>query len=150
MKTHNLLLLCVLAGCGAPGSDAVFTKATAKAPPPVAPKQPERKMPAFKRHAGLYRRVGEESRFQPCGTRVPLDVTGTGEGRAVLAERFRFSAVWQGLPMYGVFNGAVVTDTPRVKGVPDSLAKPVTRFFIIGVDSLRTWQDGDCGGMRVR
>ncbi len=153
MKKSKMLLLCTLAACGAPGSDAVFTNAAKGSAPDskqVVAKEPARPAPNFKRYTGLYRRSGDESRFQPCGTRVPLDVFGSFEGRALLAERFRFNSVWQGLPMYGVFTGAVVTDTPRVKGAPDSTAKPVTRFYIIGVDSLRTWQDGDCGGMRVR
>jgi hypothetical protein len=55
--------------------------------------------------------------------------------------------------MYGVFVGAIVTDTPetKVRGVPgDSVPRaPRTRFYITAVESLRTWQPGDCAGMRI-
>jgi hypothetical protein len=156
----NSLILCALCSCGAPGSDKVFIKGTAKAgadstqvavTPPPPPRPRDRITP--KRFAGLYRRQDDSSRFQPCGTKAPLDVIGTGEARYSLQERFRWNSVWVGRPMYGVFAGAIVTDTPvvQVRGVPqDSVPRvPRTRFFITAVESLRTWQQGDCGGMRI-
>lgn len=104
-----------------------------------------------KRFSGYYYRLGEVSQFRPCGTGELLDITGTAEGRYLLNERFRFNAVWQGRKMFGVLQGAIVTDTPRTAGAKADTVKPVprTRFFITGVDSLRTWQASDCGGMRI-
>ena len=154
--TVNSLILCALCGCGAPGSDKVFTKGNAKAraesarvaAKPLPPREPIQP----KRLAGYYRRQDDDSRFQPCGTRIPLEITGTGQARSSLQERFRWNSVWVGRPMFGIFVGALVTDTPvvEVRGVPvDSLPRvPRTRFFLTAVESLRTWQSGDCGGMR--
>ena len=53
------------------------------------------------------------------------------------------------MKLYAVFQGTIVTDT--VKPVkPDSGPGTVrTRFFLTRVDSLRAWETGDCGGMRV-
>ena len=155
-RISKLLLLASLAACGAPGSDTVFLQGNPKAGvrdsaravvamPPQPRIQP-------KLYRGHYRRLNDESRFRPCGTRIPLDVTGTPEARFRLHERFRFNAVWQGRAMFGVFYGAIVTDTLTPKGpaASDSGAvTTVTRFFITGVDSLRTWHADDCGGMRV-
>jgi hypothetical protein len=145
--------LTALVACGAPGSDA--SSATAKAGSSTkdtslavrAPAPPPRI--ATRTYRGYYRRLSEESRFQPCGTTRPLDVYGPPEARLVLHERVRYASVWQGTKMYGVFQGAIVTDT--VKPVrPDSGTGTVrTRFFLMRVDSLRTWQVSDCGGMRV-
>lgn len=106
---------------------------------------------ATKAHGGFYRRLGDDNQFQPCGTRVLLDIVGTPMGRAVLKERFRWTATWQGAKLYGVFQGAIVTDTPGTDGAAGDTAKPTprTRFFIIGVDSLRPWRDQDCGGMKI-
>lgn len=107
---------------------------------------------ATKAHGGFYRRLGDDNQFQPCGTRVPLDIIGAPQARAALKERFRWSATWEGAKMYGVFQGAIVTDTPGTDGVAGDTVKPGprTRFFIVGVDSLRPWRDQDCGGMVVR
>lgn len=105
----------------------------------------------IKRYSGYYRRLGGVSQFRPCGTGALLDIIGTPEGRFRLEESFRWNAVWQGRKMFGIFQGAIVTDTPRTTGATADTAPPLprTRFFITGLDSLRTWQASDCGGMRI-
>jgi hypothetical protein len=148
-----LTALTALNACGAPGADDVFTKGNPRiaAPDSARPAlaQPPRIQP--KRISGYYRRLGEESQFRPCGTNALLDIIGTPDGRFRLQEAFRWNSVWQGRKMFGIFQGAIVTDTPRTTGAKGDTAAPVprTRFFIMGVDSLRTWQAGDCGGMRI-
>jgi len=150
-----LLLLNVLVACGAEGSDAVFTNGIPKAVAadsvvPVARPQPPRIEPRL--YKGYFRRVGDDPQFQPCGTATPLDIFGPSQARSALRERIRWNEVWEGRKMFGVFQGAIVTDTPRTTGVRGDTAtagKPRTRFLITGVDSVRTWQAGDCGGMRV-
>ena len=149
-----LVILAMLGACGPPASDAGFGNAKAKsadsagalkkATPPVPQARPSI-------HRGLYRRLAADSRFRPCGTTAALEVTGTPLGRTQLAEQFRGNSVWQGRNMFGVFEGMVVTDTvvPKV-GVADSTTRTIrTRFFITAVESLRTWEPGDCNGMRV-
>jgi hypothetical protein len=154
----NSLILCALCSCGAPGSDKVFTKGSPKGRPEstrvaVAPQPAPQPRLQLQKYSGYYRRQDDESRFQPCGMRKPMDITGTAPARSSLQERFRWNSVWVGRPMYGVFVGAIVTDTPEVKarGTPADSAPsvPRTRFFLTAVDSLRTWQSGDCGGMRI-
>ena len=147
----KLLIINVLCGCGAPGSDAVFTKgnpkldtARAKAAQEAARPQPARATP--KRYEGLYKRSGEDSRFQPCGTTIPLTITGSGEARYLLHERFRWSSFWQGQDLYAVLWGSVVTDTPQVNKADSASGLPRTRFFLTAVDSLRNWNRSDCGG----
>lgn len=153
---RNLLLLAALGACGAPGTDAVFTKGNPKADQKGAPTagrsgpspQPLAQRIQTKRYTGLYRRSGDESRFQPCGTQRALDIFGPPDARIMLHERFRYGSVYQGQKMYGVFQGAVVTDTTQpVK--PDTVGTVRTRFYLVRVDSLRTWETSDCGGMRV-
>ena len=106
----------------------------------------------LQRYTGYYKR-DSGSVFQPCGTPVPLEVTGSWQGRSSLQDRFRWNSVWMGRPMFGVFVGAIVVDTPpvKVRGVSaDSVPKvPRTRFYITAVESLRTWQSRDCNGMRI-
>ena len=156
-KTSKLLLLASLAACGAPGSDAVFLQGNPKAGVGDSARavvaRPAQVRMEPKQYRGLYRRLNDESRFQPCGTKVPLDVTGTPEARFILHERFRFNAVWQGRAMFGVFYGVIVTDTLKPKSpaaAGDSgTVTTRTRFFITGLDTLRTWHSSDCGGMRV-
>jgi hypothetical protein len=145
----KLLILLALPACGAPGSEQVFTKLGEKAPAPVQARGRGPSAPPipFKRFEGFYNRLGEISQFQPCGAEDALDVNGTAEARAVLRERFRWNSPWQGLKMFAVFTGSIVTDTPRVKGrAAADTAPPVTRtfFFITAVESLRTVQDADC------
>ena len=143
--------MSALAGCGAPGSDQVFTKGNPKvdtAPPQPAPVA----RLATRAYGGYYRRLGDESQFQPCGTRIPLDIVGTPQARFALKERVRWTTTWQGAKLYGVFQGAVVTDTPGTNGVAGDTVKPGprTRFFVVGVDSLRPWRAQDCGGMAIK
>ena len=150
----NLLLVIALGACGAPGSDSVFTQGNprlqgadsaqkdsaaseAQPAPQVGARRPE-----IKRFEGQYRRLGGESQFRPCGSTVALDVYGSGDARYRLQERFRWLAVEQGRRMFGVFYGAIVTDTPKVDGP----ARPRTRFLLTVPESLRTWLDEDCRG----
>ena len=150
---YKLLLLNGLAACGAPGSDQVFTKAagTAKATDSarlVAPPAPQL---ATRTYGGLFRRVGADFEFQPCDTKASLVVFTSPQARLALREQTRWTAVWEGVKKFGVFQGAIVTDTPTTRGVQGDSAKadPRTRFFLTAVDSLRTWKPTDCGGMRV-
>lgn len=149
-----MLVVILLAACGAPGSDAVFARNSQKKAADstkVAPVRPSPPQLVTKRFQGYYRRYGGESVFIPCGTTSPLKVTGTPIALGVLRERVRWNAAWEGARMYGVFQGALVTDTPRVAGTErDSVrSKPRTRLYIIGVDSFRTWRVRDCNGMRL-
>lgn len=149
---YKLLLLNVLAACGAPGSDDVFTKGagTAKATDSGSARpatRPPRNV--TKVYGGYFRRVGSDFQFQPCNTKEPLVIFTSPQGRSALRERSRWNDVWEGAKRYGVFQGAIVTDTPKV--VPGDSARPGprTRFYLTAVDSLRTWRSTDCGGMRV-
>lgn len=149
----SVLLVVMLGACGAPGSDTVFTKGNPKLNPGVdsavatAPAvQPARLRTSLYR--GYYRRLGDESGFQPCGTRQLLTIFGPPEARMALHERFRFSSPVQGQKMFGVFEGAIIVDTLRAVP-PDTIGKLRTRFLIVRVDTLRTWDGRDCGGMRV-
>ena len=143
-----------MGACGAPGTDSVFTKGNPKADqktavvPAPAPQPPPQRF-VTKRFEGLYRRNGDESRFQPCNTKTALDVFGPTEARLTLHERFRYGSVWQGMKLYAVFEGAVVTDTVGPARADSGTGMPRTRFFLVRVDSLRAWEQGDCGGMRV-
>ena len=149
---YKLLLLSTLVACGAPGSDEVFTKGAKKATvSDSATGQKGRNQAlrmATRTYGGYFRRVGADFQFQPCDTKVPLAVYTSPQGRLALRERSRWNAVWEGNKNFGVFQGAIVTDTPKVVG--DSVKPgPRTRFFLTAVDSLRTWQSTDCGGMRI-
>ena len=152
---YKLLLINVLAACGAPGSDEVFTKGTGK---PKAfdtasfrPARPPTPRIATRSYGGYFRRFGANFEFQPCDTQVPLVIFTSPQGRTVLRERARWNNVWEGAKRFGVFQGAIVTDTPATKGVQGDSAKPGprTRFYLTAVDSLREWRSTDCGGMRV-
>ena len=152
---YKLLLITVLAACGAPGADEVFTKGTDK---PKAfdttsfrPARPPGPRFATRSYGGYFRRFGANFEFQPCGTQVPLVIFTSPQARTVLRERARWNNVWEGAKRFGVFQGAIVTDTPATKGVQGDSAKPGTRtrFYLTAVDSLREWRSTDCGGMRV-
>jgi hypothetical protein len=150
------LLAIVLAGCGGPGSDSVFTKNNPKIAPvdsskPVAVKVVQPPRPVTKRFTGYYRKVGDESQFQPCGTSAPIDIYGPAIARGILKERFRWYAVWEGAKMYAVFQGAIVTDTPMIKGITGDSTRgaPRNRFYLVDIDSLRVWRNTDCNGMRL-
>jgi hypothetical protein len=155
LRLYKLLLMAALGGCGAPGSESVFTKGNPKAgaapgsptqavQPPRPPAQPIK----TKQYIGLYRRLNEQSRFQPCHTERALDIFGPFDARQRLQERMRYGSDLPGLKMYAVFEGAVVTDTVRPQA-PDSATTVRTRFYLARVDSLRTWERSDCGGWRV-
>ena len=149
-----MLLLLSLGACGAPGTDEVFTKGNPKVDQTTTvpgqagvPRPPEQPIQT-KRYAGLYRRVGEESRFQACRTEQALDIFGPFDARQRLQERFRYGSTIPGQKMYAVFEGAVVTDTVRPQP-PDTVVTVRTRFYLARVDSVRTWERTDCGGWRV-
>ena len=146
---QKLLVLTTLTSCGAPGADAVFTKDNPKVAAPdakaVATRPPSPRL-EVKQFRGHYRRLGRDSRFQPCGAAAPLEITGTPEGRLMLQERWVWMSIEQGRTMFGIFVGAIVTDTVRPTGsTADSAGTTRTRFFITAVDSLRTSKDSDCG-----
>ena len=149
------MLISALAACGAPGSDEVFTKGTGKAKAPdtstVRPATPPAPGIVTRSYGGYFRRVGNSFEFQPCDTKVPLVIFTSPQGRLALRERTRFNDVWEGAKRFGVFQGAIVTDTPDTKGVQGDSARPGprTRFYLTAVDSLRTWRPTDCGGMRI-
>lgn len=146
-------ILAMLSACGPPASDARLTKENAKAD--SAPKPPPRPLfvtqtePAI--HRGVYRRLGVDSRFRPCNAPEPLEIIGNGNALAKLREEFRWNSFWQGKNMFAVFEGMIVTDSVVPEGAPADSATPTlrTRFYILQVDSLRTWEAGDCKGMRV-
>ena len=152
---HALFLVIALGACGVPGSDAVFTKgnpkiartdSVARAPRPAKAEEPA------KTYQGLYRRIGDESRFQPCATTVPLVVDGNWNGQFMLREQFRWNSAIQGQKLFGVFSGWILHDTARTgSGAGDSASSgiPRTRFYLINLDSLRPWNDRDCPGMKV-
>jgi hypothetical protein len=98
----------------------------------------------------MYFRLGDTSRFTPCGRKEGLDIFGNPEARFLLRERLRWTSPWQGVRMYAVFMGYVVTDTPKVqgRGVDTTVKVPRTRFFITAVESLRTAEREDCRGAR--
>ena len=60
-------------------------------------------------------------------------------------------AIWEGAKLYAVFQGALVTDTVKVDSASADSAKagPRTRFHLVEVKSMRTWERGDCNGMRI-
>jgi len=102
-------------------------------------------------YRGMYLRDGDVSEFQPCGTGARLPVTGTRDGRSLLAERFRWNARWLGRPMFAVLTGAIVLDTLGNKRAVNDSTPPdtVRRFFVTGVDTVRTWEN-ECPGMRLK
>lgn len=100
----------------------------------------------MKVYAGYYRKLGEDSQFLPCGTTNLLEITGTPLAMILLKERFRWNAIWEGARLFVVFRGTIVTDTTRSDS---ATAGPRTRFLLIEIDSMRTWKNGDCNGMRI-
>ena len=105
---------------------------------------------AAKQFQGFYFRLGDTSRFTPCGEKAGLDIYGNPEARFLLRERVRWISPWQGQRLYAVFTGYVVTDTPKVhgRGADTTAAVPRTRFFITALDSLRAAEREDCRGAR--
>ena len=141
--------------CGAPGSESFFDPETAKATPAVPAPPPQVAQPAaastVRTYKGYYRKFEDQTRFQPCGTNTLMDITGSFEAIVLLTERFRWLALYEGAKMYAVFRGSIVTDTPTVTGAKGDTTKgkPRTRFQLVGVDSVRVWQVGDCNGMKI-
>ena len=154
-KLFLLNALAALSACGAPGSDDVFTRRKPKAA--ALDSDTVKIVPQFfptiatRAYAGYYRRVGDDQQFQPCGTTRPLEITAPPVARLILKDAFRWNAVWQGAPLYAVFEGAIVTDTVRADSTTTDSSKvgPRTRFYMVDVKSMRNWRDGDCGGMRI-
>jgi hypothetical protein len=147
----NVLVLAGLAAsvaCGAPESGGMLAKAPDSAVAVIAAPPPPPRL-VTKSYRGFYRRQDQDSRFQPCGTARPLDIYGPPEARQMLAERLRFGSMWAGLRMFGVFQGAIVTDTVKPTPPDSGAGTARTRFLIVRVDSLRVWRSTDCGGMRV-
>lgn len=150
---RKLLLINILAACGAPGSDSVFTSGKAKSdtPAPATPAPRPAPRVAPKTVTGYFRVVGMQPQFQPCGTARPIDIYGSPSFMARLKERIRFSGVWEGRKYFAQLLGTVVTDTVPSDSSSDSVrAGPRTRFNFVEVDSLRPWRNSDCGGMSVR
>ena len=148
----KLLFVTALAACGAPGSDSVFTRNNPRfgsvdsaAPKAVASRQGSPTV-ATKVYAGYYLKKGDRSQFQPCGTEKLLEITALWETKRMLMERFRWNAIWEGAKLYAVFQGAIVDDTTRADS---SRTGPAKRFYLVGIDSVRTWQRSDCNGMRI-
>lgn len=147
----------LLASCGEPGTDTVFVRALPGNQVTTSPAAgdsataPEEARMEIMTYRGMYFRDGDISEFQPCGTPAPLPVDGTREGRFLLAERFRWNAMWQGRPMFAVLTGAIVLDTLGDTAAASDAAPPdtVRRFFVTGVDTVRTWEN-ECPGMRSR
>lgn len=148
---RNILLLIGLWGCGAPGSDAVFQQGSQRSRDTGTPDSaaaPARQAPApivARAYRGQYYRMNDTSTFKPCGMNTPLKVTGTIEGRYLLAERFRLTAPWIGRPLFGVFQGIVRTDTLEATPADSGRVRTEQVFFITGLDSLRVWRSTDCG-----
>lgn len=143
----------MLAACGAPGSEDVFTrKPTAKAPAD-APKVVAKPAPRLETRvdSGYFRKAGEQWQFQPCGTSKLMDITAEPLARLILRDHFRWNAIWEGAKLYAVFRGATVTDTVKADSASadSSKAGPRTRFHLVEVKSMRTWERGDCHGMRI-
>ena len=70
----------------------------------------------------------------------------------MLREQVRWNSVIPGQKLFGVFTGWILRDTVRAgRGAVDSASPgtPRTRFYLINVDTLRPWNDGDCPGMKV-
>ncbi len=98
---------------------------------------------------GLYLRTSDSSLFQPCGESRYYGVVGTGEAVYLLRERYRFTAVVMGRPLFGVFRGALIKDSSgaRSRGGAGAAAPPstvTTRFFLVHPDTLRAPLGSDC------
>jgi hypothetical protein len=148
----KLLLLGVLGACGAPGSDSVFTRGNPNFPSVDTPKAKVVPAPApvprlvTKAYAGYYRKAGDDSQFQPCGTSQLLEIVAFPMARMLLRDRVRWTSIWDGAKLYAVFRGAIVDAPP---GNDSSKAGPTKRFYLEEIDSMRNWQRGDCNGMRI-
>ena len=147
----KLLLVTALPACGTPGSDSVFTRNNPKFAPVDTPKtevvaRPVRPAIATRAYAGYYRKSGDDSQFQPCGTTQLLEITGPPMARLILRDTFRWNAIWEGARLFAVLQGAIIDDTTRADSSKTGATK---RFYLVDVDSMRTWRKGDCNGMRL-
>lgn len=149
LSLATLLVLVILVACGGGDDGHGGHGGPTKGTPDIDSGKAIAAQPAprdeFKQYRGYYRRLGGDSRFQPCGTSTPLEITGTGMARYLLHERFRWMSVEQGRKMYGVFQGTIHQRPADSAGGPQGAT-----FFITDVDTLRSWKDSDCGGMRIR
>ncbi len=96
---------------------------------------------------GLYLRTSDSSLFQPCGASRYYGVVGTPEAVYLLRERFRFTAVLMGRPLFGVFQGALMKDAPGLRGKSGdttAASQAPTRFFLVHLDTLRAPLGSDC------
>lgn len=148
------LLLLGLAGCGAPGADSIFTKGkanvTADSSRTIVEAPPQRWI--TRSYRGFLQPSGDDPKFRPCGTPTLLDVDGVSSARNVLKERYRWNTSWAGSnKMFAQFQGDILTDTQRVRDPVTGVEQlvPRTRFYVVDVESLRTWMSSDCNGMRV-
>ena len=101
---------------------------------------------------GLYLWRADSSFFRPCADPSAYRLLGRGEALGLLRERFRFTAVMLGSPLFAVFRGHLVRDTSRAVGAGETAAlnqpKVATRFFLTRLDTLRARLVGDCGGLQ--
>jgi hypothetical protein len=79
-------------------------------------------------------------------------VTGTGESLALLRERFRYTTIYMGVPLFAVFHGDLIQDTARVgraaagRRAGTGAPEVTTRFFLTHLDTLRAREESDCRG----
>jgi hypothetical protein len=148
-----LLLVGLVTACGAPGSEDVFTRKNPTKAPADTPKVVAKPAPRLvtKVYTGYFRKSGDQWQFQPCGTSTLMDITAEPLARLILRDHFRWNAIWEGAKLYAVFQGATVTDTVKADSASadSSKAGPRTRFHLVEVKSMRTWERGDCNGMRI-
>ena len=100
---------------------------------------------------GYYRRWSDSSVFQPCGDPKYYPVVGRGEPLGQLRERYRFTMIYLGRPVFTAMRGDFVVDTMRTPAtMPGDTAtmRIVRRFFVTKLDTLRTRSEGDCRGVR--
>lgn len=148
---RNTLLLCALAACGCsgagPGDSGASADSATDSTGAAAPSQDEAPI-VSQVFRGQYYRMSDTTTFRPCGSRQPLRVTGTPEGRYLLDERFRLTAFYMGRPLFGVFRGVIRVDTLDATAADSGRVRTERVFFITGLDSLRVWRPSDCGGAR--
>jgi hypothetical protein len=87
--------------------------------------------------------------FQPCGDPKYYQAVGSWEALNALRERYRFSAIYAGRPMFAAVQGHFVEDTLRATSPVGSAApslRVVRRFHVAKFDTLRARAEGDCRG----
>ena len=154
----NLLILNTLVACGPPGTDSLFSKkpkpnSAAGADTAAKAREPQQKPIQTSIQKGLFRFTGDSMLFRPCGSRLELPVYGSPMAMFRIRERVRWVGVWLNTPLFAVFDGASVVDTPTVKDAgSDSTTRgePRIRFMVVEFDTLRAVKETDCNGMRKR